>query len=68
MRWLPSRRDHGSSSSRNLEIRKRHGLMITMLVLIVLPVVLFYAFRLLFHAVDPHTYDRVRLKPGRRRR
>jgi hypothetical protein len=51
--WLPT---WGLITTKNLEIRKRRGLMVTMLVLIVLPVVLFYGFRLLFHAVDPHTY------------
>ena len=51
--WLPT---WDLITTKNLEIRKRHGLMITMLVLIVLPVVLFYGFRLLFHAADPHTY------------
>ena len=45
-------------TTKNLEIRKRTGLMITMLVLIVLPTILFYGLRLLFHAIDPHTYSR----------
>jgi hypothetical protein len=44
-------------STKNLEIRKRRGLMITVVVLIVLPTVLFYGLRLLFHAIDPHTYS-----------
>jgi ABC-type transport system involved in multi-copper enzyme maturation permease subunit len=43
-------------TTKNLEIRKRRGLMITMVVLIVLPTVLIYGFRLLFHAIDPNTY------------
>ncbi|HEY6277697.1 MAG TPA: hypothetical protein VIX86_15340 [Streptosporangiaceae bacterium] len=43
-------------TTKNLEIRKRRGLMITMVVLIVLPTVLFLGLRLLFHAIDPHTY------------
>jgi ABC-type multidrug transport system permease subunit len=43
-------------TTKNLEIRKRRGLMITMVVLIILPTVLFYGLRLLFHAIDPHTY------------
>jgi hypothetical protein len=43
-------------TTKNLEIRKRRGLMITMVVLIVVPTVLFYGLRLLFHAVDPHGY------------
>jgi hypothetical protein len=51
--WLPT---WDLITTKNLEIRKRRGIMITMVVLIVLPVVLFYGFRLLFHAVDPHTY------------
>jgi hypothetical protein len=51
--WLPT---WDLMTTKNLEIRKRRGLMITMVVLIVLPTVLFYGFRLLFHAVDPHTY------------
>ena len=52
--WLPT---WGMITTKNLEIRKRTGLMITMLVLIVLPTVLFYGLRLLFHAIDPHTYQ-----------
>jgi hypothetical protein len=51
--WLPT---WDLITTKNLEIRKRRGLMITMVVLIVLPTVLFYGFRLLFHAVDPHSY------------
>ena len=51
--WLPT---WDLITTKNLEIRKRRGLMITMLVLIVLPVVLFFGLRLLFHAIDPHTY------------
>jgi hypothetical protein len=51
--WLPT---WDLITTKNLEIRKRRGLMITMVVLIVLPTVLFYGLRLLFHAVDPHTY------------
>jgi hypothetical protein len=51
--WMPT---WGLITTKNLEIRKRRGLMITVVVLIVLPTVLFYGFRLLFHAVDPHTY------------
>ena len=55
--WLPT---WDLITTKNLEIRKRRGLMITMVVLIVVPTVLFYGLRLLFHAVDPHTYA-----PGR---
>ena len=51
--WLPT---WDLITTKNLEIRKRRGLMITMVVLIVVPTVLFYGLRLLFHAVDPHTY------------
>jgi hypothetical protein len=51
--WLPT---WDLITTKNLEIRKRRGLMITMLVLIVLPTVLFFGLRLLFHAIDPHTY------------
>jgi hypothetical protein len=52
--WLPT---WGLISTKNLEIRKRRGLTITMVVLIVVPTVLILGFRLLFHAVDPRTYD-----------
>ena len=52
--WLPT---WDLITTKNLEIRKRTGLMITMLVLIVLPTILFYGLRLLFHAIDPHTYQ-----------
>jgi len=51
--WLPT---WDLITTKNLEIRKRRGLMITMLVLIVLPTVLFFGLRLLFHAIDPHIY------------
>ena len=51
--WLPT---WDLITTKNLEIRKRRGLMVTMVVLIVVPTVLFYGLRLLFHAVDPHTY------------
>jgi hypothetical protein len=51
--WLPT---WDLITTKNLEIRKRRGLMITMVVLIVVPTVLFYGLRLLFHAVDPHGY------------
>jgi hypothetical protein len=51
--WLPT---PDLVTTKNLEIRKRRGLMITMVVLIMLATVLFYGLRLIFHAVDPHTY------------
>ncbi len=51
--WLPT---WDLITTKNLEIRKRRGLMITMVVLIVLPAVLILGLRLLFHAVDAHTY------------
>ena len=51
--WLPT---WDLITTKNLEIRKRRGLMITMVVLIAAPTVLLYALRLLFHAVDPNSY------------
>jgi ABC-type multidrug transport system permease subunit len=51
--WLPT---WDLITTKNLEIRKRRGLMITMVVLIIVPTVLFYGLRLIFHAVDPHGY------------
>jgi hypothetical protein len=51
--WLPT---WDLIATKNLEIRKRRGLMITMVVLIVVPTVLFFGLRLLFHAIDPHAY------------
>ena len=51
--WLPT---WDLITTKNLEIRKRHGLIITVAVLLVVPTVLIYGLRLLFHAVDPHSY------------
>ena len=51
--WLPS---WDLIATKNLEIRKRRGLMITVAVLILLPTVLILGLRLLFHAIDPHSY------------
>jgi hypothetical protein len=51
--WLPT---WDLITTKNLEIRKRRGLMITMVVLIVAPTVLLYALRLLFHAAGPNSY------------
>jgi hypothetical protein len=51
--WLPT---WALIATKNLEIRKRRGLVITVAVLIVLPTLLIYGLRLLFHAVDPHGY------------
>jgi hypothetical protein len=51
--WLPT---WGLITTKNLEIRKRRGLMITVAVLIVAPTILILGLRLLFHAVDPHSY------------
>jgi hypothetical protein len=51
--WLPT---WDLITTKHLEIRKRRGLMITTVVLIVAPTVLLYALRLLFHAVDPNSY------------
>jgi hypothetical protein len=50
--WLPT----WDLTTKNLEIRKRRGLMITVAVLIVASAVLIDGLRLLFHAVDPHGY------------
>ena len=52
--WIPT---WDLITTKNLEIRKRRGLMITMVLLIIVPTVLFYGLRLLFHAVDPHGYS-----------
>jgi hypothetical protein len=51
--WLPT---WGLVTTKNLEIRKRRGVMITIAVLILAPTVLILGLRLLFHAVDPHSY------------
>ena len=51
--WLPT---WDLITTKNLEIRRRRGLVITVAVLIVVPTVLIYGLRLLFHAVDPHGY------------
>ncbi|MGH7736070.1 MAG: hypothetical protein ACREOE_20815, partial [Gemmatimonadales bacterium] len=51
--WLPT---WDLITTKNLEIRKRRGLIITVAVLIVVPTVLVLGLRLLFHAVDPHSY------------
>jgi hypothetical protein len=51
--WLPTR---DLITTKNLELRKRRGLIITVVVLIVAPTVVIYGLRLLFHAVDPHSY------------
>jgi hypothetical protein len=51
--WLPT---WDLITTKNLEIRRRRGLIITVAVLIVAPTVLIYGLRLLFHAVDPHGY------------
>jgi len=51
--WLPT---WDLITTKNLEIRKRRGLMITLVVLILVPTILFYGLRLLFHAIDPHAY------------
>jgi len=46
----------GLITTKNLELRRRRGLMIAVLVLLVAPPVLVLGLRLLFHAVDPKTY------------
>jgi hypothetical protein len=51
--WLPS---WDLIATKNLEIRKRRGLVSTVAVLIVAPTAVLYGLRLLFHAVDPHSY------------
>jgi hypothetical protein len=51
--WLPG---WDMITTRQLEIRKRRGLMITLILLVLLPVVLVYGLRLVFHVVDPHSY------------
>ncbi len=51
--WLPT---WDLITTKNLEIRKRRGLMITVAVLIMAPTILILGLRLLFHAVDPHSY------------
>jgi hypothetical protein len=51
--WLPS---WDLITTKNLEIRRRRGLVITVAVLIVAPTAVLYGLRLLFHAVDPHSY------------
>jgi hypothetical protein len=43
-------------TTKNLEIRKRRGLVMTVAVLIVLPTVLIYGLRLLFHVANPHGF------------
>ena len=50
--WLPT---WDLITTKNLEIRKRRGLMITMVVLIIVPTILVLGLRLLFHAVAPAT-------------
>jgi hypothetical protein len=51
--WLPS---WDLIATKNLEIRRRRGLVITVAVLIVAPTAVLYGLRLLFHAADPHSY------------
>jgi hypothetical protein len=51
--WLPT---WDLITTKNLEIRKRGGLIITVAVLIAAPTVLILGLRLLFHAVDPHRF------------
>ncbi len=46
----------GLIATKNLELRRRRGLMIAVLVLIVAPPVVVLGFRLLFHALDPKMY------------
>lgn len=51
--WIPT---WGLIATRNLELRKRRGLMITVALLTVGFAVLYLGLRLLFHAVDPKSY------------
>jgi hypothetical protein len=51
--WLPT---WDLITTKNLEIRKRRGLISTVAVLIVAPTVAVLGLRLLFHAVDPHSF------------
>ncbi|MDE3085870.1 MAG: hypothetical protein KGJ77_03805, partial [Acidobacteriota bacterium] len=51
--WRPSA---AMISSRNMELRKRRGLMIALIVVTVGIPTLFLAVRLLLHAVSPRTY------------
>jgi len=51
--WVPT---WGLIATKFLELRKRRGLIITGLVLIVLPPVLILGLRLIFHAADPKSY------------
>ena len=50
--WLPT---WHLITTKSLEIRKRRGLMITMVVLVMVPTVLPLGLRLLFHLVAPAT-------------
>jgi hypothetical protein len=46
----------GLITTKNLELRRRRGLMIATFLLVLGPPVLVYGFRLLFHAVNPSKY------------
>jgi hypothetical protein len=54
MSWMPT---WDLVATKNLEIRKRRGLIFVVILLIVGPPVLLLGFRLLFYAVDPRSYD-----------
>jgi hypothetical protein len=51
--WMPT---WGLIGTKFLEIRKRRGLMVAVVILTMVPPVLVRGLRLLFHAVDPKTY------------
>jgi hypothetical protein len=51
--WMPT---WGLIETKLLEMRKRRGLMVAIVVLIMALPVLVLGFRLLFHAIDPKTY------------
>jgi hypothetical protein len=59
--WIPS---WGLIATRHMELRKRHGLMVTAALLVLGPPVLFLGLRLLFHAVDPKTFAGPAGNPG----
>jgi hypothetical protein len=52
-RWLPT---WGLVTTKHLELRKRRGLMVALVVLILAAPVLVLGLRLLFHAIDPKSY------------
>jgi hypothetical protein len=51
--WVPT---WGLIATKLLELRKRRGIMVTAVLLIVVPPVLILGLRLIFHAADPKSY------------